>query len=345
MTKKNHNSYNQCSFCGRNIIDLPFKCHYCHKTFCSDHRLPEEHHCKTIKKVQVNSQKNWQKSIQSSLLRPVKKPITPMTIPRKVNRQFKKFDYKKRKTLKKILKILLVLAVVYFAYSYYVNNKTGINDFFSNFTFNTLSTNYSSYQINPKTVNLYRVGEFTVYQGVNDYLANQERSISYYYTPPTTKDFIMRDLDNKIQQFYLDSLVIKIKNLTNDPNEQARISIRLVQNIPYDWSAFNTNNVEGRYSYEVLYDMEGVCMEKADLMAYLLRGMGFGVAIFEYNKENHRAVGIKCNNGNYRSNYCFIEPTDIYPISQIPSDYVGGADIKNANPEIIVISDGMTYLP
>ncbi len=205
------------------------------------------------------------------------------------------------------------------------------------------SKDYSSYKTNPKTVKLYGLGDFVVFQGVNDYLARQDRSISYYYTPPTTKDFIMKDLDDDVQKLYLDPLVDHIKAKSNIPNEQARIAINLVQSIPYDWSAFNEGNVEGRYPYEVLYDMEGVCMEKADLMTYLLRGLGFGVAIFEFEAEGHRAVGLKCSKGNYGSDYCFVEATDFYAIGKIPIEYVGGVDIRGATPELVIISEGRIY--
>ena len=78
-------------------------------------------------------------------------------------------------------------------------------------------------------------------------------------------------------------------------------------------------------------------------MAFTLRELGFGVAIFEFEKESHRAVGIKCNNGNYGSDYCFIESTDYYPIGQIPDEYVGGVDIRNAIPKIVIISEGDSY--
>ena len=70
---------------------------------------------------------------------------------------------------------------------------------------------------------------------------------------------------------------------------------------------------------------------------------GMEVAVFEYEAESHRAAGIRCENGNYNSNYCFIEATDYYPIGQIPNDYVGGADIRDANPEVIVISSGRVF--
>ena len=198
------------------------------------------------------------------------------------------------------------------------------------------------YKTNPKTIKLYGVGDYIVYQGLNDYLSGLDDSISYYYNAPTTKDFIIKDLDNNIQKEYLLSLVDKIKEKSSNSNEQARITIRMVQGIPYDYDGLY-GIPEGRLPYEVLYDMEGVCGEKSLLLAFLLRELEYGVAIFEFEGEDHRAVGIRCDNGNYGSNYCFIESTDYYPIGQIPFEYVGGVNIKNAIPEIIIISDGNKY--
>jgi hypothetical protein len=34
-----------CNFCGSEIPKLPFQCKYCGETFCTDHRLPENHNC------------------------------------------------------------------------------------------------------------------------------------------------------------------------------------------------------------------------------------------------------------------------------------------------------------
>lgn len=201
---------------------------------------------------------------------------------------------------------------------------------------------YSIYETGAKNIKL-DYFDFIVYKGVNDYLAGLDRSINYYYSPPTTKDFILKDLNNEVQKEFLIPLVEKIKNKTQDKKSQANIAIKIVQEIPYDWEAYNSNNIDGRYPYEVLYDMKGVCMEKSDLLAFLLRELGFGVAIFEFDTESHRAVGIKCEEGNYNSNYCFIESTDTYPIGQIPYEYVGGVDIKNAIPEIVIINDGFYY--
>ena len=33
-----------CSFCHKKVV-MPFRCSYCKKVFCEEHRLPEEHDC------------------------------------------------------------------------------------------------------------------------------------------------------------------------------------------------------------------------------------------------------------------------------------------------------------
>ncbi|MHA1819070.1 MAG: AN1-type zinc finger domain-containing protein [Promethearchaeota archaeon] len=35
----------KCAYCGKDIDYLPFKCRYCHKYYCREHRLPENHAC------------------------------------------------------------------------------------------------------------------------------------------------------------------------------------------------------------------------------------------------------------------------------------------------------------
>lgn len=50
-TKKN-GTY--CSLCGERIYSIPFECRRCKKLFCSEHRLPEAHNCKPIRKLPVS---------------------------------------------------------------------------------------------------------------------------------------------------------------------------------------------------------------------------------------------------------------------------------------------------
>jgi predicted nucleic acid binding AN1-type Zn finger protein len=37
----------KCYECGRELVAFSgFECSYCRKTFCTEHRLPEAHHCR-----------------------------------------------------------------------------------------------------------------------------------------------------------------------------------------------------------------------------------------------------------------------------------------------------------
>jgi hypothetical protein len=195
-----------------------------------------------------------------------------------------------------------------------------------------------------KTIN------FTVYKGLADYLSGISRAISYENgEKPNRTEFRFKKINEQEQRKLLLPLVIKIQNLTNDKLEQARIAISIVQNIPYGFSN-KTDNFFGkslnysRYPYEVLYDSQGVCGEKSELLAFLLREIGYETVIFYQQKENHELVGIKCPSGeSYKgTGYCFIETTGPSIISDDSIEYVGGV-VLNSDPEVILISDGKSF--
>lgn len=205
--------------------------------------------------------------------------------------------------------------------------------------------NYSFYETEPKTIDL-NYFDFVVYRGVNDYLEDLPDSIYYYPDEeevPTAKDFILRDLNEEVQREFLMPLVEKIKSERSGTRSRARMAVRIVQDIPYDDFGVETDNIELVYPYETLYNMKGVCGDKSVLLAFLLRELGFDIVIFEFEFENHRAVGIRCSEGNYNSDYCFIETTYRWDIGEIPSRYEDGLNIKGAVPEIIHISDGISF--
>jgi len=186
--------------------------------------------------------------------------------------------------------------------------------------------------------------KFTVYAGLKNYLAGISR---YYYCDPTCpsdRELELRFLDQNEQNKYLKNLVDIIKSKTSNLDEQARIAISFVQKIPYDWEGFRTNNLNNRYPYEVLYDKKGVCAEKARLLAYILRELGFGVVLFNYETENHMAVGIKCpSQYSYKnSGFCFIEAAAPSIITYAEGDYVGVGKLSST-PDIISISDGKSF--
>lgn len=193
---------------------------------------------------------------------------------------------------------------------------------------------------------------FTVYKGVEDYLSTLPRFISYNAgEAPSRENFSLKEINDEQQKQFLMPLVIEIENMSNNKDDQARIAISIVQNIPYGFSN-KTTGISGvdinysRYPYEVLYDSQGVCGEKSELMAFLLKEIGYDVVLFYYPKENHEAIGIKCpiQDSYKRTGYCFVETTGPAIISDSSIEYVGGVKLT-PDPEIIPISSGISLGP
>lgn len=216
----------------------------------------------------------------------------------------------------------------------------------------------SPYQTSPKNITLNYIlrGKkkeinYVVYKGMVDYLSSLSRVIQYYGNEtPLRKDFKLRKINEIQQRNLLLPLVVKIQNLAPDNKEdQARIAISLVQMIKFGESdkkiSLTPSQQTGysRYPYEVLYESEGICEEKSELLAFLLREIGYGVAFFYNNVENHESIGIKCPiEHSYReSGYCFVETTGPSIMTDDNIVYVGGIRLKSS-PEIIVVSDGLS---
>ncbi|HTY44191.1 MAG TPA: hypothetical protein VMC80_03035 [Patescibacteria group bacterium] len=215
----------------------------------------------------------------------------------------------------------------------------------------------SNYQQQPKNISLNyfidgrkREINFTVYKNLSDYLFSLPMSIYYSAGQKTSNaDFILRDLNNQEQQELLYPLVLKIQSISKDETEQARIAISIVQNIKYGSSDkktnFGTYTINySRYPYQVLYDSEGICGEKSELLAYLLKEIGYNVVIFSFPFENHEAVGVKCpTEYSYRqTGYCFIETTGPAIISD-GGIYYANIGKLYSTPDLIFVSDGKSF--
>ena len=224
----------------------------------------------------------------------------------------------------------------------------------SNLTTKSEEICISKYQTNPKNISLNYVlrgeeGEidFTVYQGMYDYLSKVPRSIDYIGNEsPSRADFKLKNMNEEEQRELLLPLVVKIQEITDDKNDQLRIAISLVQNIDYGFSnktiSFIENEINySRYSYEVLYDGQGICGEKSALLAFLLREMGYNISLFYYAQENHEALGIACpiSKGFDDTGYCFIETTGPAILSDDSIEYVGGITLSS-EPQIMILSEG-----
>jgi len=163
-------------------------------------------------------------------------------------------------------------------------------------------------------------------------------------TSEETRQYYLKYIDEVNQKKYLDDLINSIESKTTNKDDQARIAISLVQQIPYDYSRLNARSFEMRYPYEVLYDDKGVCSEKSVLLAYLLRGLGYGVVLFEFPSENHMAVGIKSPDPyNFKnSGYAFVETSAPSITTDDQGDYVGVGRLTST-PNVLSVSDGVSF--
>jgi hypothetical protein len=215
---------------------------------------------------------------------------------------------------------------------------------------------YSIYQTKPKEISLrYTIRgkiystDFIVYDGFKNYIYKVPRSIrSYPGENLSREDFKLKAMNEEEQRKFLMPLVIKIQNMTSNKDDQARIAISMVQNIPFGASneTFffgNYNITHSRYPYEVLYDMKGVCGEKTDLLAFLLRELGYGTASFYYPLYNHESLGVRCpiKESLIESGYCFVETTGPSILTDNEINYVGIGKLYS-NPEIYPLSDGIS---
>jgi hypothetical protein len=215
----------------------------------------------------------------------------------------------------------------------------------------------SAYQTNPKEVKLKYILrgreksiDFLAYGGMADYFGELSPFMNNNGKNVSRVDFALRNINNSEQRELLLPLVIAIQNEAKDKTEQARIAVSLVQNIPYGQSS-KRPIIKGllnysRYPYEVLYDNEGVCGEKSELLAFILRELGYKTGIFYYEAENHEAVGIGCSSKNDLENtgYCFVETTASAIISDDEIYYAGIGQLASV-PELMKISEGNSLRP
>ncbi len=215
----------------------------------------------------------------------------------------------------------------------------------------------SAYQSEQKSLSLhYTINgkngsiDFTVYKGLIDYLSALPETIVYHGgQQPVRADFKLMRINEPNQEAMIKPLIKEIENLAPDDKiAQARIAVSIVQNIPWGSSeeevTFEDQAVgNSRYPYEVLYDNQGLCGEKSELLAEILRDLDYGTALFYYPLENHETLGIKCpaENSLGGTGYCFVETSGPSIISDSSIEYSGGIKLSSS-PEVILISNGIS---
>lgn len=215
----------------------------------------------------------------------------------------------------------------------------------------------SKYQTEPKQITLdYLVNgekgqiDYLIYNGMINYIFELPTQIHYEGgAQPNRVDFKLRNINEVEQRELLIPLVINIQNLVHNKEEQARIAVSLVQNIPYKASDRKIilvgNEVDySRYPYEILYEHQGICGEKSELLAFLLQEIGYEVVFFSHDSENHESIGVRCPS-EYSlkgTGYCFIETTGPSIITDSGIEYIDGTMLFS-DPEILPISKGISF--
>lgn len=187
---------------------------------------------------------------------------------------------------------------------------------------------------------------FVVYSGMYDYLLNviPDDEVSYTGSPPSqneiTTTLTLAHVNEQVEQGEIMKLVGDIKNVTSNPDDQVRIAVSIVQNIPYGSSDLN----HWKYPYEVLYSQTGVCSEKSNLLACLLQDLGYGCEIFEFNTANHAAVGLLCPaQYAYFQDYAFVETTAPTIMTYWQGEYEGNIYLPSQPDFVIPICNGSSF--
>jgi len=178
--------------------------------------------------------------------------------------------------------------------------------------------------------------DYQMYGGVNDYLSGNipstQKGDTYYI-----QQYNQQLMNNDVQNKYLQDLVEKIKKNEDIRDDQARIAISLTQQFYYDKSGTVINDSRIYYPYETIYLDRGVCIDKNVLLAYLLKELGYGVAIFVFGPEQHAVVGVKAPvQYTYKNTgYAFVDAT----CPMIPT----WSGKLYSDPIVIPISDGVSF--
>lgn len=184
-------------------------------------------------------------------------------------------------------------------------------------------------------------------------LRSEERLLSFTENPSITDFFMERNpafhgniasyylnhINDDTQDEHLSTFVTDIGGIGEiTENDDARIAVSIVQHLPY---ASFSKTVQ--YPYVTLA-RGGDCDDKSTLLAYLLKKMGYGVALFYFEEEKHMAAGIRCSDDfDYRdSGYCFIETSRPSIVTDCNGSYVSTGKLTS-NPEIIVVSEGKIF--
>nr|WP_321353339.1 hypothetical protein [uncultured Methanoregula sp.] len=153
--------------------------------------------------------------------------------------------------------------------------------------------------------------------------------------PRDNASYFLAYMNEPLQKPYVAEMAGEVREVTPNPDDQARVAASLVQHITYE------KGEKYRYPYEVLYEGGGVCGEKSMLMASLFGDLGFKSAVLYFVPENHMTAGIACPPPyDFRNTgYCMIEANHVYVITD-ETTFESAGQVGWSEPEVIPVSGG-----
>ncbi|WOF16172.1 hypothetical protein F1737_05350 [Methanoplanus sp. FWC-SCC4] len=139
------------------------------------------------------------------------------------------------------------------------------------------------------------------------------------------------------------SVIGELRNIREEMNldsdEYAELIFTYVQSIPYHTNEIRT---EPKFPVEMVYENSGDCDDKAIFASGILFREGYDVVLFEFEEEEHMAVGIKSTDCGYMdTEYAFVEVTDVNYVSW-PTEKLDGDKPLESVPYVIKVGNG-TY--
>ncbi len=161
-----------------------------------------------------------------------------------------------------------------------------------------------------QSVYVYYQKQPKIFSYTGDLPANWEESYYGMFLKANDNDSTIANLASGLQQLGTQH------RLSSD--QVVELALAFVQSITYDDTKASNilakaDNETMLYPYETLFEQKGVCSDKSLLAVSILRKLGYGVAIFAYEQDNHMAIGVQCpqNYSTYNSGYCFGETTSV----------------------------------
>lgn len=159
------------------------------------------------------------------------------------------------------------------------------------------------------------------------------------------EDYFPAFIEEEHQEGFYDALLAELRHVRDerslDEDRYAELLTVFAQSIAYKT---DPEDLEPKFPVETFVEGAGDCDDKTLLLAGLLSREGYDVAIFLFEPEKHVALGIRCEEIDYRgTGYAYTETTAEGFIGMVPQEFAGGIELQSKPRVFEVGSGGRSY--